>query len=149
MKYLASVLQIAAVCALFSASAHAVPVVWSVDGLTRADGGTVSGSFTYDADTGTYSAVNVTTTQGTSTLLPGETYAGFISIFHATGLILQRTQRPDVFGQNNIFLSFPALTNAGGTLSVAGVSSEVLCTNSDCTSATNAEDLAAISSAPW
>ena len=42
-----------------AAAAQAVPVQWSVNGLVRDDGGTVSGSFVYDADTDTYSAVNV------------------------------------------------------------------------------------------
>jgi hypothetical protein len=129
--------------ALFSLPAYAVPVVWSVDGLARADGGTVSGSFTYDADTNTYSAINVTTTAGASTL-PGQTYAGFDpASSDATGLILEQTQgAADLTGQNSLFLAFPGpgLTNAGGTITPA-LAEEVSCTNADCSTSVNAQAL--------
>jgi hypothetical protein len=54
------------IVALFSASANATPVVWYLSGVTYDDGGTASGSFTYDADTNTYSAISVSTTAGSS-----------------------------------------------------------------------------------
>ena len=52
------------IVALFSASANATPVDWYLSGVTFADGGTASGSFTYDADTSTYSAISISTTAG-------------------------------------------------------------------------------------
>ena len=125
--------------AVLCSQAYAIPVEWSVDGLVRADGGTVSGSFIYDADTDTYSAINITTTQGSS-LLSGETYSGFslASPANATGVIFERNQRdlaappPDYTGQNNLVFFFsPALTNAGGSLTPA-IASESACTDSDC-----------------
>ncbi len=142
MKKLVAALQVVLLGTFFPVPGLAVNVEWSLDGLTRADGGTVSGSFTYDADTNTYSAINVTTTQGSSTL-PGETYAGFDpASSDAGGLILQRAQgASDLTGQNNIFLQFvPALSNSGGTLTPA-LASEVGCVNSNCSTATNSQSL--------
>ena len=52
------------IVALFSASANATPVDWYLSGVTFTDGGTASGSFTYDADTSTYSAISISTTAG-------------------------------------------------------------------------------------
>lgn len=43
-------------------SANAVPLVWNLQGVTFDDGGTATGSFVYDADTLTYSAINIQTT---------------------------------------------------------------------------------------
>lgn len=47
--------------------ALATPVKWTLSGVTFDDGGTASGSFVYDEDTNTYSAVNVTTSGGSLT----------------------------------------------------------------------------------
>lgn len=43
-------------------SARAVPLMWNLQGVTFDDGGTATGSFVYDADTQTYSAINIQTT---------------------------------------------------------------------------------------
>lgn len=48
-----------------TSAAHAVPIQWTVSGGAFDDGGTVSGSFVYDADTEVYSNVRLTTTTGT------------------------------------------------------------------------------------
>jgi len=124
------------------AAAQAVPVQWSVNGLVRDDGGTVSGSFVYDADTDTYSAVNVTTTGGTSPL-PGETYTGFDpSGSDASGLVLQRSQGAgDLTGQNQLLFAFLApLTNVGGSVTPF-LAEEVSCTSADCSTSINAQSL--------
>jgi len=42
-----------------SSVAQAVPVSWTLNDVVLSDGGTVSGSFSYDADTNTYSDLNV------------------------------------------------------------------------------------------
>ncbi|MBL8225613.1 MAG: VPLPA-CTERM sorting domain-containing protein [Chromatiales bacterium] len=53
-------------------AAHAAPLVWTlVDGLLD-DGGAASGSFIYDADTNTFSAINLVTTGGS--VLSGGTF---------------------------------------------------------------------------
>src|SRR5258708_19781801 len=57
------------VCSVF---ASAAPVVWTLSGVTFSDGGTASGSFIFDADTNTYSSINVTTTPGS--VRSGATY---------------------------------------------------------------------------
>jgi hypothetical protein len=61
------------ICCAFAGSASAVPVIWTLHEVAFNDGGTASGSFTYDADTNTYSAVNITTTTGSERA--GATYA--------------------------------------------------------------------------
>ena len=57
---------------LLSVSASAAPLLWTLSGVTFADGGTASGSYIYDATTNTYSSVHVITTAGSR--LPGATY---------------------------------------------------------------------------
>lgn len=49
----------------------ASPVAWTVSGATLSDGGAVTGCFVYDADTNTFSSVNVVTSGGAN---PGATY---------------------------------------------------------------------------
>ena len=50
--------------ALGIGSASAVPINWHLQGVTFDDGGTASGSFTFDAAGGGYSNVNIVTTSG-------------------------------------------------------------------------------------
>ena len=117
------------VCVL---SANAAPVVWTLDGVTRSDGGTVTGSFTYDAVADTYSAINIISTPGSSSV-PGEAYGTPIQA-EPTFLYMARTPVPaDLTNQNVIFFDYSALTDAGGTLTLQVSSSEVLCPSSDCT----------------
>lgn len=115
--------------------ANAAPVVWTLDGVTRSDGGTVTGSFTYDAATNTYSAINIISTPGSSSV-PAEAYGEPIPSVppDATFLYLARTPLPsDLTNQNVIFFDYTALTDAGGTVSLNVNSSETLCASSDCT----------------
>src|SRR5438270_11682743 len=56
---------------VLAASAAAAPILYSVSG-TFTDGGTVTGSFAYDAATNTYSNVSITTTTGS--VRTGATY---------------------------------------------------------------------------
>jgi hypothetical protein len=58
--------------ALLVVGANAAPVTYALEGVTMSDGGTASGSFTYDPVTNVYSNVSVTTTAGSA--LPGATY---------------------------------------------------------------------------
>src|SRR3954453_13212771 len=55
----------AALVLMASTPIVAAPVLWTLSGVTFADGGTASGSFVYDATTNTYSAINVTSAGGT------------------------------------------------------------------------------------
>ncbi len=92
-------------------AAMAVPIKWSV-GATFDDGTTASGSFVYDADTNTYSDIDITTTSGNvygallANLGPGP--FGFAAV--AAG-------PPPVIGDAMFFLVFSGrLTNDGGNL---------------------------------
>ena len=59
-------IQLALIAAsiLAPATASAVVVTYTLSGVTFGDGGTASGSFTYDSDTNTYSNVSISTTIG-------------------------------------------------------------------------------------
>lgn len=119
-------------CFFLSFSAAAIPITWSLVGVTFTDGGTASGTFVYDADTNTYSNVNITTTAG-SVILTGATLQ-----FVAPGLAPNSSQvltvasnAADLTGARGFALFFtPGLTNAGGTHSLDG--QEASCANATC-----------------
>jgi hypothetical protein len=54
-------------------SGWAVPVTWTLHDVVFSDGAVATGTFVYDADTNTYSSVNITTTTGL--VRTGATYA--------------------------------------------------------------------------
>lgn len=120
---------------LLSGSADAVPVVWQLNGVTFADGGTASGSFVYDASTNTYGSVNITTTPGT-TITTGATLLyvspGFAP--SSTAFLAGASNAPNLTGTRAFFLVFASpLSNAGGLVSLAG-SQEASCANATCSS---------------
>ncbi len=99
-------------------SAHAIPIQWTLSGITFSDGGTAAGSFVYDADTNVYSSIDITTTAGS--VLPGATYVvdnnafGFLS--NADGM-LALAGLPVVQDDPVLLMVYSApLTNAGGNL---------------------------------
>lgn len=123
MKLLTFVVAIAA--SLFASAASADPVVWTLNGVTTANGFTVTGSFTYDADTNTYSAINVTSTGGVG---PFSAIANAPASSAGTALFIQT---PAGAGQNGIVFSTANKTNAGGTLTIttgAGAGGLYTCT---------------------
>lgn len=61
MAYLSMAFSVMAI----TTAANAVPIQWTVSDTTFDDGGTVSGSFVYDADTNIYSNIRLKTTSGT------------------------------------------------------------------------------------
>lgn len=101
----------AVVCSLFvCAMANAAPVNWTLSSVSFAGGKTLSGSFTYDSDTNSYSNVSLSYFDGAST--------------HALGTVhLQSSTRLIVSKAGNgtpgaDLLNFsPALGNAGGSSS--------------------------------
>ncbi len=109
LKVLAAVLCLAA-------SASAGPLTWSITGLFN-DGGTVSGSFVFDADTNAYSSIDVTTTDGT--IRSGAHYTLYnpccpddpTFLLFVTGVGGDLTGTPVL---STILLS--PMTNAGGTI---------------------------------
>jgi hypothetical protein len=87
---------------LLAAAACASPILWTLNGVTLTDGGTVSGTFIFNPDAGipcgsvspcgTYSNVNIVTTNGSSRT--GVTYA-FIcgqSVVNCTGVSPSSTE---------------------------------------------------------
>lgn len=111
---------------LCSGLGSAAPVLWIVSG-TFNDGGTASGSFIYDADTNVYSAINVTTTTGSTR--SGALYT-VQNGGNANGLGMVTIVAPNLTGTPWFHFSFSTLTNAGGTRSVNG--QEVTCAAPAC-----------------
>lgn len=64
MKKFLAYLSMACGVLAFSATANAVPIQWTVSETTFDDGGTLSGSFVYDADSDVYSNIRLKTTTG-------------------------------------------------------------------------------------
>lgn len=96
-------------CLFVAAPALAAPVTWTLSGVTTNDGRTITGSFTYDADTNTYSNRNIISTGGI-----GPFTAGYGAGNATAGYF---TQTPAGVGQNGIALiSVAPKTNVGGTL---------------------------------
>lgn len=87
--------------ALSATSALCAPVTWTVTGMTD-DGGSLSGSFAYDADTGTYSGVNITTSGGAK---PGATYTVPYATYSTPNALVALTSGGAVVGQPIIALS--------------------------------------------
>jgi len=64
--YRSRLLFLALLPALMSPAVHAAPVTWYLNGVTFSDGSRAVGSFVYDTVTGLYTAIDITTTPGTS-----------------------------------------------------------------------------------
>jgi hypothetical protein len=109
---------------LVSLNANAAPVLWAVDSLLFDDGGTGSGTFTYDADTNTYANIDIVTTAGTE--FDGAPYMAVIDSAPNDSDYLAVMVYP-LEGAHLLELSFAAsLTNAGGVIAIEGVG-ESLC----------------------
>ena len=120
------------VLTVLSVPASASPVLWTLAGVTFADGGTASGSFIYDADLNAYSAVNVTTTAG-SVILTGATLQYVApGLAPTSGEVLTAASNAgDLTGTRAFALFFSsALTDAGGTVFLDG--QEASCGDATC-----------------
>jgi hypothetical protein len=119
---------------ILPAAALADPVTWTLNGVTFDDGGAASGSFVYDADTNTYSNVNITTTAGT-VRTSGATYvAPSTALPSDANALVAQTSGGAVSGE--AFLQLVpdfSLTNAGGTVAIARLQAERTCSNTPCT----------------
>src|SRR5579885_3048511 len=100
-------------------SASAATILWTLQGVTFGDGGKASGSFDYNADTNTFSSIDIVTTPGSS--FPGATYLAIDpgKASSATSLaVVPNAGLADLTGTAVLDLFFSsALTNAGGTIS--------------------------------
>ncbi len=110
----------AAVCLASAAfTAEAAPLKWTLTDVTSF-GSSITGSFVYDADTDTYSHINITTSSGS--VIPGGSWntlaidpkyppSFFVQFVDTTG--------SDQSGANTLGLMFYySLTNAGGTVNL-------------------------------
>lgn len=121
--------------ALAVPAASAAPITWSISG-TFSDGGTVSGSFTFDANTSTYSNIDITTTTGTTRT--GATYLDWnpgAPMYSSQLVVVPNSTLSDFTGTPVFYPQFvSSLTNAGGTISLKTVNAESSCENVTCSS---------------
>ena len=115
----------------WTADVQATPITWTLSGVTFDDGGTATGSFVFDADTGNYSNISITTAGGT---IAGATYAAALAFSGADDLDAVPAMLPDLTGSRVLILGlFAAMTNGGGTISIVAPNShEGLCDDSNC-----------------
>src|SRR3982750_2457874 len=150
---------------LLAAAGSASPILWTLNGVTLTDGGTVNGMFTFNPDTGTpcgsvspcgtYSNVNIVTTNGSSRT--GVTYS-FVcgqSVVSCTGVspnstevLFLATNATNQSGAPALAFFFTGisglppqgLTDSGGTIDLSnssgnvGVGQEANCSNAACSS---------------
>lgn len=120
MKISALFARIVLCCsALIATGASAVPITWTLQGVTFQDGGSAAGSFVIDSDDGNMLSWNITTTAGTS--LPGFTFDDSSSILFARDFFGEPYSyliaRDDPFAQPYLLLTFvSALTTPGEVL---------------------------------
>ena len=120
-----------------TASAAGTPLIWYLDDVTFSNGASANGSFTFDADTNTYSDINITVinspSRGTTTYgVPNPSSSG-----NSTTMIAVEEVLADMVGVEELALGFASsLTNSGGTIVIApypgGFSVQGTCNNTAC-----------------
>jgi hypothetical protein len=112
---------------MFTTPASAASLIWTISGATFVDGGVLTGSFTYDADTSTVSDWALSVSGGDENLFPAITYTPSIGYSFALPF------SPGFnFGTGNRHLrvAFDApLTNAGGTVALVSNQYALECYN--------------------
>jgi hypothetical protein len=92
-------------------------------GVLFGNGGTASGSFTYDADTNTVSNINIVDGSTTFTQLASTfPVRPFEFVFVPSGMLTVGVPEPAL-----VLFPTPALTDAGGTVSLAGSIEGLIC----------------------
>jgi len=106
-----------------SAAVNAAPVAWTIDSLVFDDGGTGSGTFSYDADTNTYSDIAIVTTAGTG--FGGASYTSVIDFAPNDSTRLAVMIFP-LESLPALELSFASsLTNSGGIIAIDGLGESI------------------------
>jgi hypothetical protein len=106
---------------LITQTAGAAVLTWTFADVKFDDNGTLTGSFGFDANTGTYSNIDISVAGGNATFFPDFTYTGansdVLSSSDDTHLSLVATfAAKDV---RSLFMDFAdSMTNAGGTIAV-------------------------------
>ena len=105
-----------AMLSLAATSARATPITWTLEGLDFSGGGGMTGSFVFDATTGTYSDVDITVAGPSLVTLVFDIAQGFsgpVSLNAVTSMF------GDGSGQPGISILFAApLSDLGGIVSV-------------------------------
>ena len=121
-----------------SRPASAVPVLWTLANVSftaGSGGGTATGSFVFDADTNTYSAIDIVTTAFGS--LPASHFVATHPLASAVTMVFLTGTPSNLTGVRLLLLQpSSALSNAGGTRTLAASAAEGTCTNSVCNNAT-------------
>jgi hypothetical protein len=105
-----------AIFAAGTASVSAAPILWTLQGVTLSDGGTAFGSFVYDADTNTYSDLDITTTTGSARAGSTYTVVNAFTSNSASGFFAATTLlAPFDPGSPGLIIGFLTLTDSGGT----------------------------------
>jgi hypothetical protein len=109
-------------------AAIAAPLTWTINNLVYSNDGptpvTATGSFKYDADTNTFSDINISTTQGTFTDATVYTQVctnpGCTVVSSATDILLiSAPYSADMTGDQHMHLKLQApMTNGGGSLAL-------------------------------
>ena len=107
-------------------------MVWTFSDSLTGDGGVVSGSFTYNADTNAFSNVSVTVTGGT--VAPGSIFTQAVNVgtsptdwSNSTGLQMLTSSYTggDMTGALELYFYFLSpMTNAGGTITIDGIAAD-------------------------
>src|SRR3954447_5840331 len=114
MRKLFTVLILAGLCCCM---AYAGPMVWTLDGVTFASGGTATGTFAYDPLTNKYSSVNISVPGHSYVEPPAIVITGGALASSATLLEVQDNVGSDQF-ELSLRFTGPGLTAAGGTVLV-------------------------------
>ena len=115
-------------------TANAATLSWELQNVTFDDGGTATGSFGFDADAGTFSAINILTSTNGSL---GDSYGFPVGFASATTLDFLEAGAGAVLGSSRLLLSLSsAMTNSGGIIAFAltPFGLEGICSNANCTS---------------
>jgi hypothetical protein len=115
--------------------AQAGAITWTLVNVTSL-GSTITGSFVFDADTNTYSAIDITTSGGT--IIPNETWTNWVGFGASFGpginccLGLVDTALANQTGANLLNLVFmTGLTDAGGTIPISSTQ-QGTCNDANC-----------------
>ena len=131
-------LQLGLLFSFMLCGAHAATLHWQLNGVTFSDGGSVFGGFDYDAGTGEYTNINITTTPGS--VLQGSYYYSAAPGLSTASTLIGVSTVP-VFATTTMALTLTfsaALTAAGGTVSITGsAAQESFCANPACSSVTS------------
>lgn len=121
-----SISALAGAFALAASAAMAAPVTWTFDNATFDDGTSITGSFVYNANSNTFSDINVM-----SSLF---TYSAVTADSDQNLATLVTKSSGDLTGEGSLVLEFfPSLSDAGGIAALVNLSSyEGTCRDATC-----------------